>query len=341
MASLKVTLVGLDRITGSIGLALKRYMKKGGKHTFEIIGHDYDNAKEKDAQKMGAIDHGEHDLARAVAEADLIVLAVSYEDIEETYKILPNIMRDGAVLLDLAPLKQPSLDLAKKHLTDEQHLVGITPILNPRYLFENSSSLDHSTEDLFDDSAILLTPATNAIKAAVDLAFNFASILGSKPRFLDPLEHDAVLGLTEGLPRLLGIALFQTLLQHPNWNDVQWFTNPGFGALTQPLFDTHPDALRDEFTKNSDSLARGLDQLITVLQAYRTLLSEGDAQTLEQAVVTSSEEYEKWINLRYKANWDEGSKLPDVDRGQTIMSSLFGSALTKRLTGDKKQDNDN
>lgn len=339
MASLKVTFVGLNRVTGSMGLALKRYMKKGGKHAFQIIGHDYDTSKEKDAQKMGAIDHGEHDLARAVADADLIVLAVSYEDIEETLKLLSNILRDGAVILDTAPLKKPSLSLSQQHLGEEHHLVGITPIVNPRYIFEGSDSLDNATEDLFDDSAILLSPAANCIKAAVDLAFNFAGILGSKPRFLDPLEHDAILGLTEGLPRLLGMALFQTLLQHPSWVDMQWFTNPGFGVLTQPLFDTHPDALRDEFAQNADTLVRGIDQLITVLQAYRTLLAEGDTETLEGAVVSSSEQYEKWINQRYKANWDEAAKIPDVDRGQNIMSSLFGTAITKRFSGDKDDKN--
>ncbi|MCA9883014.1 MAG: prephenate dehydrogenase [Anaerolineae bacterium] len=337
MAQLKVTFVGLNRITGSLGLALKRYERQGGKHQFTITGHDYDNAHEKEAQKMGATDTSDHDLGRAVSTADIVVLAVSYEDVEETLKLIAGFLRDGAVVLDISPLKQPSLRYAEKHLSEEQHLVGITPILNPKHLFDNDNSLQNATEDLFDNSAILLSPAANCIKAAVDLAFNFASIVGSKPRFLDPLEHDAVLGMTESLPRLVGVVLFQTLMEHPNWQDMGWFTNPGFAALTRPLFDIHPDALRDELLNNSEAMTRGLDQLIQALQAYRSLLGEQDRDSIEAALIAASDHYEKWVNARHKANWDENAKMPEVDRSQSILNTLFGSMIGNRL-GSKKDE---
>ena len=335
MAHLNVTFIGLNRMTGSMGLALKRYERKGGKHQFTITGHDYNTANEKEAQKMDAIDHGDHDLGRSVSAADLIVLAASYQDVEETLKLIAGFLRDGAVILDMSPLKEPSLRYATKHLSDEQHLVGITPIVNPKHLFDNDNSLENAAEDLFDDSSILLSPGASCIKAAVDLAFNFCSIVGSKPRFLDPLEHDAVLGMTEGIPRLLGVALFQMLMEHPNWQDMGWFTNPGFASLTRPLFDIHPDALRDEFLSNSDAMSRGLDQLIHALQSYRDLLREQDKDAIEAAMVTTSAHYEKWVNARHQANWDENAKMPEVDRNQTILNTLFGSAISKRFGGNK------
>ena len=38
---------------------------------------------------------------------------------------------------------------------------------------------EEAEEDLFDNSAILLTPSASSVKEAVDLAFNFASIVAA------------------------------------------------------------------------------------------------------------------------------------------------------------------
>jgi prephenate dehydrogenase len=182
-----------------------------------------------------------------------------------------------------------------------------------------------------------LTPAVSCIKEAVDLAFNFCQILGSKPRFLDPMEHDAMLAQTVQLPRLLGTALFFNLMNRESWNDIKWFTNPAFGVLTRPLFDIHPDALRDEFAKNGDTLARSLDAYIATLQEFSASLKARDTDAIEAAVVDASKEYEAWVNARYRADWDAASKAPEA-KGGTFMQGLLGSALAEKLSGKKDHD---
>ena len=216
MTTLSVAILGLNRMSASVGLALRRYMKKGGKYQFQIVGYDYASDAAKEAQKMGAIDRTERRVFEAAAGADIVVMAMSYEEVEETYKAIRPDLREGVVLLDFSPLKIPSLRWADHHLSDEHHLVGATPIVNPRYLFVAENTVSRAEEDLFDDSAILLTPSVKCIKEAVDLAFNFSQILGSKPRFLDPLEHDTLLAQTSQVPRMLGTLLFYNLMQQDN-----------------------------------------------------------------------------------------------------------------------------
>lgn len=337
MAGLTVAILGLDRVGTSMGLALRRYMVNGGKHEFAIVGYDYNDANSKAAQKAAAIDRSVRKLPEAVAGADIVVLNVSYDEIKSAYELLPPYLRDGVVLLDTSPLKRPSIAWASEYLTDEQHMVGITPVLNPKYIYDAKNTADEAAEDLFENSAVILTPATSAIKEAVDLAFNFSQILGSKPRFLDPLEHDLLLAQTDGIPKLLGVALFYNLMTQDNWNDLQWFTNPAFGALTRPLFDIHPDALRDQWMGNTDVLARSLDELIGSLQQIKQMLQDADRNTLEALATDTSKEYEKWINHRYRADWDETAKMPDVAR-KGFMASMFGGAIADRLT--RKDDDD-
>lgn len=333
MSELSIAILGLDRVGASVGLALRRYMTKGGNYRFNITGYDVVSHNEKQAKKMGAVDDIESKLHRAVADKDIVVMALPYEDVEPTYRRVADDLRDGVVILDVSPLKRPPLEWAEKHLSPEHHLVGITPVLNPRYLLQTDNATERAEEDLFDDSAILISPAVSCIKEAVDLAFNFCVILGSKPRFLDPLEHDMLLAFTDGLPALMGVAFFQYMMNMDNWHDLQWLTNPAFGVLTHPLKERHPDALRDEFLQNREVLTRALDGMIDGLQQFRDVLEDGDSAAIEDSLERASKEYERWINRRYSADWDRDSKMPAVDRSNTMMGTLFGGNLFKRLSG--------
>jgi prephenate dehydrogenase len=338
MATLSVALLGLNRLSVSIGLSLKRYMKKGGKHQFKITGYDFSAENEKKAKKMGAIDQIEHNMTKAIVDADLVVMNLSYEEVEKSYRTIVHDLRAGVVILDMSPLKIPSLAWAEKYLTDDHYLVGFTPIVNPRYIFRLQQDIEEAEEDMFDDSAILLTPAAACAKEAVDLAFNFASLLGSKPRFLDPTEHDTLLAHTVQLPRLLGILLFYDLMQRENWGDLKWFTNPDFGVLTRPLFDTHPDALRDEFINNRDAVTRGLDSLINLLQQYRDALQSGEDHIVETVIVEAAKEYEVWINNRYRADWDAEARVADPKAGTSLMHGLLGGTIADKLLGRDDDD---
>ncbi|MEL6309993.1 MAG: prephenate dehydrogenase/arogenate dehydrogenase family protein [Chloroflexota bacterium] len=338
MANLKVALLGMNRTTASVGLALKRYMKKGGKNTFTVSAYDYSQDNLKNAKKMDAVDETAGRPQNAVDEADIVVMAVSYEETEVVYQEIKPYVRDGVVILDMSPLKRPSLEWSSELLSDSHHVIGMTPILNPRYIFSTEGTVENAEEDMFDDSAILLTPAAGTAKEAVDLAFTFSSLIGSKPRFLDPLEHDMLLAQTVQLPRVLGTVLFYHTAKQPNWEDLKWLTNPDFGALTRPLFDIHPDALRDEFFRNRDAVARNLDAYIDTLTQFRDALREDDKATVESVTVEASETYEQWINARYRADWDAVQKTSEADAGNSFLTAMLGGAIADRLTGKDKDD---
>lgn len=331
MAHLTIALVGLNRVSASIGLALRQHEQGGGVHQFTVIGNDRLTDREKEAHKLGAITRSEHKLRAAVESADLVITAVSYDEQAEVFRLLSEFMRPGAVVLDTAPLKQPVAKLAKGTFTAEQHLVGMTPIINPSYLFEVGSAVIDAVPNLFEDSPVLLSPASSVPREAVDLAFNFCQIIGGKPRFLDLVDHDALLAKTEQLPRLLGAAFFAHLQGRADWDDLQWLTNHRFAALTHPLYDQHPDALRDEFADNADNLARAVDSMIDTLQQFRDLLD--DRPALEDVLAQIAQNYEFWLNRRHRADWDADART-SAPKGGSFMQGLFGSAIADRLQGD-------
>jgi prephenate dehydrogenase len=343
MATVTVAILGLGRMGASIGLALKRYgERKDAAHTFDIIYADLRGGIREDARSLG-IDKVERDVFAAAANRDIVVIALPYADVQTAYKNLGNEIRSGAVVLDISPLKQPSLEWAKGYLPKDAHMVGVTPILNPKYLFDGLDDTLHAQADLFDKGSMLLMPSVTCIKEAVELASDLSTLLGAAPHFVDPAEHDSLVAVTEGLPGIVGLAAFYMMMKSQNWSDSQRLTNPSFGRLTHHLYDTHPDDLRDAWLNNSDNLVRQLDDLIGTLQTFRGVLAQGDKTALDSALIEASDSYSAWINRRFNAKWNEkevNAKSPSI--GNMLMTGLMGSFLTRRISGDQNgEDKDN
>jgi prephenate dehydrogenase len=335
MPTVSVAILGLGRIGASVALALKRYnQKKDAPHKFDLALADTRPGIRDDAQTLGLGDKIERDVFRAVQGKDIIVLALPYADVETAYKSLAQDLRPGVVILDTAPLKQPSLAWASK-LPKEVHMVGVTPVLNPAYLFDGLDDTLHARADLFDNGSILLMPSVSAVKEAVELASDFSTILGATPHFVDPLEHDSLMAATEGLPNLLGVVLFYMANRGQGWGDAQRVTNPAFARLTRPLHDTHPDDLRDAWLHNRQNLIRQVDQYLEALMVVRNLLAQNDQATLEALLSESSDAYSSWINRRHSARWDHDAKPETPGLGSLMMGGLMGGFLSKRLGGSK------
>lgn len=334
MAQLSVAILGLDRLGISIALRLKHYMEKGGQHEFTMMGYDNRDDFEKPARKLKIFERIERKPFNAIKNADIVVMNLPYEDVKVAYEAIAPDLQDGVVILDASVIKQPSLEWAKKYLTEEHHVVGFTPIINSEFMFEHNHSVEHATEDYFLKSTIFLTPSVSSIKEAVDLAVNFSAILGGQPHFLDPAEHDSLTTLTEEVPQLLSIVTYYTLMKHNAWQDAQRLTNPAFNVLTRYLFTHHPDALRDEWMNNSDNLVRVIDDLMLTLKEVRGRIAEKDEAGIEAFLIDASDDYQGWVNKRHNNDWEDTGKT-NMPMGNTITGNLFGSSIANRVFGNK------
>jgi len=335
MAQLTVAVLGLDRLGASIALRLRTYVEKGGQHRFGLIGYDSRDDYEKPAGKLKVFDKVERKAYAAVESADLVIMNLPYEDLRLGYELVAPSLREGVVILDTAVMKQPSLSWAAEYLSAEQHVIGFSPVVNAEYMLEHQLSPEYATDDYFHDSTIYLTPAVNSIKEAIDLAVNFSLILDGKPHFLDPAEHDSLTTITEEIPQVLSVAAYSAAMKHNAWGDAQRLTNPPFNVLTRYLLTHHPDALRDEWLANRDSLVRAIDDILATLRQVRDRLADGDESAIEAFLIDASDDYQEWINKRHKGDWGEQATAR-VQYDTSIAGTLFGSAIGKRLFGSNK-----
>lgn len=341
-----VSIVGLDRLGVSFGLALKRYQNQPKtQHTFTIIGSDTRGESMKTAQKMGAVDNFHRTVLKATDNADLIITNVGYGAVEDLYARLGPELKPGAVVLDTSLLKQPVIKLAQQYFrTNAQgqplaYLVGITPVVNVNGLYSGGIDADAARADLFDNSEILMAPDMSAPSEAIALAEDIVKLVGAKPRFIDPAEHDGLVAATEELPALLSTALFYTLQQSEGWMELRRMINPTFALATQNLRTQTPQDLLALFTENRANLLRHLESLIGRLDQVHDALANSDPAELEAFLAVVFKAWEHWDIKRHSGQW-EGAKVPDLLPGPLGSVGNFLSIRRKTIRDEVEGDDE-
>ncbi len=335
--TISVGIIGLGRIGASIGLALKRYnARKDARQQFAVTGYAADNVEAQNAKTIAAVDHVVRSIVDAASEKDIIVLALPYRDVQAAYQLIGHDLRGGSVLIDTSPLKLPSQEWATKYLNADAHMVGVTPVLNPKYMFGGLDDAEAASADLFDGGALMLLPSANTAGDAVELATDFAQLLEMSPQFGDPAEHDAWIASMEGLPAVLGLGAFYALHRRDGWNDARRVGNPSFGRLTHHLYDQHPDDLRDLLLNNRDNLVRQIDATVEALEALRGLLASNDRAALEEVLISTMDTYALWVAQRREGRWDKpNNSASKVTKSDLLVNGMFGSFLGKRMKRDQ------
>jgi prephenate dehydrogenase len=338
-----VTIIGLDRLGGSIGLALKRYQTRpDARHSFVILGSDNTNEPMKAAQKIGAIDDFHRDKVKAVENAELVITNLPYGQTEGLLARIGPALKPGAVVLDLSVLKQPVLQWAREFFPknaqgqEVAYLVGMTPIVNVSGLYSGSVEVEDARADLFDSSEILIAPDTSCPPEAVQLAEDVARLMGGKPRFIDPAEHDALIAATEELPALLGATLFYTLERSEGWAELQRMVNPTLALAIQSLrLREREDALA-LLSYNRTNVLRHLDNLIARLNEVRGVLAappeNGELEAFLDVVYGA---WQKWDVKRYSGNWDDARAPEKLPGPLSSMGGMLFGRLGRKSDEDK------
>ncbi len=335
MAEVSIAILGLGRVGTSVGLALKRHNMQGKEHQFTITGYDGTSDNVKEAKTLGAIDESAGRPEIATQNKDIVLMALPYGEVRTAYEYIAPSLRSGVVILDTSPICQTSLDWSKEFLPKDAHVVCIRPIVNSAYVFDGVDEGKRAKEDMFDGGTILMMPSVTCIPEAISLATDFTKLLGATPHFTDPAEHDGLIAGMDILPDLLGTAYFHMLSRNSGWTDLQRLGNPAFGMATHPLFDTHPDDLRDSFLNSGDNLVRYLDGMIEELREFRTALATQDRDALEAALGDASKQYERWINRRVNNKW-QGDEMLDSNTSSVggMMSNMMGGFFGGRNKND-------
>ncbi len=326
--TVQLTIIGLGQIGASIGLALGEYGDK-----LNRIGSDIDNRVANQAQKLGAVDKITHNLNVAVRDADIIILALPVDQVEIVMKAVAPELKEGAVLMDTAPVKTATAEWASNLLPEGCSYVGFTPILNPRYLHNEGFGVAAAKADLFQDGMFGITTPTKTNAQALDLATNLAKMMGADPLFVDLYEIDGLMAATHLLPQLISAALLNATLDQPGWLEARKVAGRAFAEVSGPA--AHLDdveALTSATNLNRENVVRKLDDTIAALQGIRRDIADGDTEALSSRLKHAKTGVHQWWEERSSGNWlaEELPKAENIPTSSDVMSSIFGLGFLRK-----------
>lgn len=320
MRAQTVTLLGMNRVSASIGLRLKQLEKLN----LRVVGYDGEKEALDKAKEIGAVDEQEWRLISAVKAGDIIIMTTPASTLRQMLELIGRDVRDHALVLDFTMLKSRGQKWAEQHLRNGHH-VGAMPVLATHSLLDGEQSVGSARPDLFDNSVMCLTPSPKAEPKAVETAVQFGRILGATPFFIDAQEYDSLAQGVQTLPGLVAGALFRSLSEAAGWRDMLRFAGVPFAQATLPLIDEADIAHRAFYDK--EATLRWLDTFAEEIQNMRRWVHQGDLERMSAYMEQLSIERQKWLNQREKNDWEE-KILPEYEPptfSQQLLGNRFGS----------------
>ena len=286
----KIVIFGVGLIGGSVALALK---KTGVAPKIVGVGRNIENLQT--AINLGVIDEAEADIAKAVGDANLVLIATP---VAQTQKILEAIiphLSQSTVVTDAGSTKsdiaQYVMNASKRAKNPEHFLsqfVGGHPIAGAE-----KSGVTAAKEDLFIGKNVVLTPNEKTSLEAIKLVRELWQTTGANVSEMTAQTHDQIFAAVSHLPHLLAFALVNNLANRSNAKQLFDFAASGFRDFTR-IAGSSPEMWRDISLANKTALLNELEAYQAEISALHNLLKNEDSQGLQAMFEQASQARQAW-----------------------------------------------
>ncbi|PIC00825.1 prephenate/arogenate dehydrogenase family protein [Caulobacter sp. X] len=270
----KMTVIGAGLIGGSIIRAAREHGVVG-----EITVADASEAHRSRIAELGVAEHVTGDIAEAVKDADLVVIATPVLSIPDlAAQVIPK-MKAGATLTDVGSTKGNVAEAFRAQDISKIHAIPGHPIAGTE-----QSGPDAGFAELFENRWTILTPLDSedeAYAAAVARLSTFWRAFGAQVELMEEKHHDLVLAVVSHLPHLIAYTIVGSAadLENVTENEVIKYSASGFRDFTR-IAASDPTMWRDIFVANKDAVLEMLGRFTEDLQAMSRAIRWGDADTL-------------------------------------------------------------
>jgi prephenate dehydrogenase len=304
-----------------MGLALAGHVRR--------VGYDRALEVQQKARKLGAFESVHFNLHAAVENADAVLLCTPLSEIEEILKLIAPDLREGALVMDTAPVKTPVAEWFQAYVPAGRHYIGLLPALNPDCLADSLHGPDSARADLFERGTLGIAAPAGTPETAVNLALSLAEMLGAQPLFLELLEADGMLAVSHILPQLAAAALLNATTGQAGWPEARRLAGRPYALGTAPVFEESLESLSLAARLNRENVLRALEMTIGGLSGIHAALKDANDEDLQRRLGHAVDDRLTWWQERQSADWSrekpsQAAIMPDV------MERLFGSLFARK-----------
>ena len=274
---MKIGIVGLGLIGGSIGLKLQRL-----DHT--IYGVTNNDLNKKKAIKRNLANFVSCDL-RILKECSLIILALPIRHLINPSPELITAIPKEAIVTDVGSIKEP---IIKTWENIHQLFIGSHPMAGTE-----EKGVDSGFEDLFKNTKWIITPTSRSNSNAINKLSKLITSMECEVYKVSPKEHDEAVALISHLPIFVASSLIGTANREKNKSLLE---------LTQKLAAS---GFADTTRVGGGNPALGLDlainnqaNILKAIKEFKTNFNELEALIKDENWELLSIKLSKLVELR-------------------------------------------
>jgi prephenate dehydrogenase len=281
---MRVAIIGLGLIGGSLGLALK---SAGA----EVVGYARRPEVASQAMNRGVADRCCDDIPSTIKGAEIIVIATPVLTVKDVFINIAKHLPKNVIVTDVASTKVDVMNWAGKYLPSAACFIGGHPMAG-----KESSGIAASDADLFRGCTYCLVSGENVKAESRKKLEDMVKAIGAIPFYVDAKDHDILVAGISHLPHLLSVALVTATVNDPRWSAMAKLAASGYRDVTR-LASGDPRMSRDICLTNKGPILDALDKYMHSLNELRRLIDDGD-EKIEERFIRAREAREGWLCQR-------------------------------------------
>ena len=287
LSSLKITIVGLGLMGGSLAKVLHR-------HVNSIVAVDPDRTSLELALAEGVISQGTMDLKTGVDKADVIILATPVGLIVEILRTLPQLRKGGCLVMDLGSTKAEIND-AMSALPDGFDAIGGHPLCG-----REQSGFQATSSSLYEGQTFILCRNRRTSQRAEDIAISIVDAILAQPLFLNAMLHDEIVALTSHLPYLLAALLTSRVAEEATADGRYWQISATGLRDVSRLAGSNPKMMSDILNSNRKSILKQLQKLNVEMNQLMHALENDNLGAVSAWLQAAWRHHEAYLDHRWR-----------------------------------------
>jgi prephenate dehydrogenase len=264
---MKVGIVGLGLIGGSIGLKLKDLYDN-----IIIYGYDIDDDSVSYCLKNKIIDVKFDE--ELISELDFLFLAIPVESIKKQLSDYLNKTSNKTLIIDLGSTKFQICNSVENNQNRKNYLAA-HPIAGTEFSGPNSAK-----KDLFNDKVMILCDTEKTDPNLLLDAKKIIKSLGMSIKTMNSKEHDKNIAYVSHLSHISSFMLGKTVMdKEDDEHAIYNMAGSGFESTVR-LAKSSPEMWSSIFVENKKNIIESLDEYISNINNFKKLIELSDQKTL-------------------------------------------------------------
>ncbi len=268
----KLTIIGVGLIGGSFARALRSAGLVG-----RVTGCGRDVANLETALQLGIIDDYSVDVADAVRDAAVVVVAVPLMAMGKIFAAMRPALAPHALITDVGSVKACVIEAARENLGEHfPRFVAGHPIAGAE-----KTGAAASFAELFQQRRTVLTPTAETDKQALHQIADYWTKTGANVVEMSVEQHDLILAATSHLPHVLAFTVVNTLAGMHTEENIFQFAAGGFRDFSR-IASSDPKMWHDICLSNPQAILSLLESFEQHLHQLRDAIIQKDSPQLLQ-----------------------------------------------------------